>query len=333
MNEAIAQQAMGRYAEAACRDAGLEAIILFGSRARGTARRDSDWDLCIVGGRSEPEAVAGVEKSIPEDAVGEDIDMLWAPDPVTLEARASAGTVWAHIVAEGTVLAGEEDMLEQMQIKPMKPETVRYRLNIIMGKIGQAARELDARPNEDDWQRTQRMWIGTESTTHAAEALTWLLAGFAGVKHHDQRHQITRCAEAAHKRAQAAGETTRIGRTLETLAQRISAINGASAKGRKILYDDRYIEDQNTWERRLVEVLRGTRQLIEGCVAGEGPLHELRDEATRAGLTAVLIVEIARIADEAEEWMTRSHRPGQGAWIKIAQFARSMRATADERQG
>ena len=333
MNEAIAQQAMGRYARAACRDAGLEAIILFGSRARGTARSGSDWDLCIVGGPSEPEAVAGMEKSIPEDAIGEDIDMLWAPDPVALEARASAGTVWAHIVAEGTVLAGEEDMLEQMQIKPMEPETARYRLDIIMGKITQAARELDPRPDEDGRQRRERMWIGTESTTHAAEALTWLLAGFAGVKQHDQRHHMTRCAEAAHERAQTAGKTTAVGRTLETLARRIGAVNGGSARGRKILYDLRYIEEQVTWEHRLVEVLRGTQQLIEGCVAGKGALHQLRDEASRAGLTTVLVEETAGIARRAEEWMTQTRRPEQGAWIEIAQFARRMRATADEGQG
>ena len=320
------------YAEIARQAGKLNAIILFGSRSRGTAHSTSDWDLCVIGGISERKAIDEIEKAIPETAIGEDIDVLWAPNTATLQSRASAGTVWAHIVTDGTVIAGDPEMLEQMQIKPMKPDTVRERLDIIMAKIAQATQHLDADPAEDRRQETRRMWMATESTTHAAEALTWLLAGFAGVKQHWRGHHITRSAEAAQERAQAIGETSKTGTTLATLARRISAINGGSAEGRKVLYDRSFAEDQSIWERRLVEVLRGTQQLLDGCVRGQGPLRELQDEASHAGLTSILVEEAARMADETESWLRKTNRANHGAWIKIAQFARSMRTVASARK-
>ena len=70
----------------------------------------SDWVLCVIGGRSKPHAVGELEKCIPENAVSEDLDVLWAPDVATLESRASAGTAWAHIIADATVLAVEQGM-------------------------------------------------------------------------------------------------------------------------------------------------------------------------------------------------------------------------------
>ncbi len=38
-------------------DAGLKLVVLFGSRARGSARPQSDWDLCFISGASgDPDA-------------------------------------------------------------------------------------------------------------------------------------------------------------------------------------------------------------------------------------------------------------------------------------
>ena len=316
------------YAERARRAANLNAIILFGSRSRGTAHSTSDWDLCIIGGTSERNAIEEVEKAIPETVISDDIDLLWIPDVATLQSRASAGTIWAHIAVDGTVIAGDPDMLEQVQIKPMEPDNIRERLNIVMGKIGQTTQHIDAKPNEDRWQKDRRMWTATESTAHAAEALTWLLAGFAGGQQSWPHHHINRSAEAAQEQAQAVGETTKTGITLATLARRISAVNGASSQARRVLYDRNLGEDQSVWAKRLVEVLRGTQQLLDGCVRGEGPLRELQDEARHAGLTSTFIEVSARMAEESESWLSETTKPNQGAWAKIAQFARSMRTVA-----
>lgn len=324
----IAHAKLRSYAERARRAANLNAIILFGSRSRGTAHSTSDWDLCIIGGASERAAIEEVEKAIPETVISDDIDLLWIPDVATLQSRASAGTIWAHIAADGTVIAGDPDMLQQVQIKPMKPDNIRERLNIVMGKIGQATQQIDAKPNEDRWQKDRRMWTATESTAHAAKTLTWLLAGFADVQQSWPHHHINRSAEAAQEQAQAVAEKSRIGITLATLARRISAVNGASSQARRVLYDRNLAEDQSVWEKRLVEVLRGTQQLLDGCVRGEGPLRELQDEARHAGLTSTFIEEAARMADESESWLSRTTRPNHGAWAKIAKFARSMRTVA-----
>ena len=223
-------------------------------------------------------------------------------------------------------------MLQQVQIKPMKPDNVRERLDIVMWKIGQATQQIDAKPNEDRWQQDRRMWTATESTAHAAEALTWLLAGFAGVQQSWPHHHINRSAEAAQEQAQAVGETTETGTTLATLARRISPVNGASSQARRVLYDRNLSEPQSVWQKRLVEVLRSTQQLLDGCVRGEGPLRELQDEARHAGLTSTFIEVAARMADESESWLSETTRPNHGAWAKIAQFARSMRTVANTGQ-
>ena len=261
--------------------------------------------------------------------VSDGLDLLWIPDVATLQSRASAGTVWAHIAADGTVIAGDPEILQHVQIQPMKPDNVRERLDIVMAKIGQATQQIDAKRNEDRWQKDRRRWIATESTAHAAEALTWLLAGFADVQQGRPRHHINRSAEGAQQQAQAVEETSTTGTTLATLARRISAVNGASAQPRRVLYDRKHCEPQTVWEKRLVEVLRGTQQLLDGCVGGEGPLRELQEEARHAGLTSTFIDVAGRIADESESWLSETTRPDHGAWAKIAEFARSMRTVAN----
>ena len=59
--------AMRHYAQAAAQDVGLEAVILFGSRARGLADDASDWDLCVVGGRCQQTALDSTAKTHPRE--------------------------------------------------------------------------------------------------------------------------------------------------------------------------------------------------------------------------------------------------------------------------
>ena len=264
------------YAEKARRAGQLNAIILFGSRSRATAHRTSDWDLCIIGGPSERKAIEEIEKAIPETVITDEIDLLWIPDVSTLQSRASAGTIWAHIAAEGTVIAGDPKTLEHVQIMPMKPDNVRQRLDIVMWKIGQTTQQLDAQPNEDRWHEDRRMWSATESTAHAAQALTWLLAGFADVKQIPPKAHMSPSTEASQERPHAIAETTSIGTTLATLATQISEINGASSQPHNVIYDRTLCEPQAVWEKRLVEVLRGTQQLLDGCVRGADALEWLQ---------------------------------------------------------
>jgi predicted nucleotidyltransferase len=53
----VAGSELALVAEIAAREAGLELLVLFGSRARGDARTESDWDFAYLAGpRFEPEA-------------------------------------------------------------------------------------------------------------------------------------------------------------------------------------------------------------------------------------------------------------------------------------
>ena len=323
--------AMMRYAKAAHLAAGFEAVILFGSRARGSARASSDWDLCVVGGPNENDVTATLRQHIPAAEILPPIDVLWTPNSAALAERASAGTVWAHIVAEGRVLAGDNTMLNKIEIAPIKPETISERIDVMLYKLDHAVQALEPEPDESRRDRESRMKIGTESTTHAAEALTWLLAAFAGVPQHDRFHRISECANNAYEKADQNAEEEEIAETLRTLGRCIEAMNGGSRDGRKVLYDGRYTETQKVWERRIVGILRATHDLLNGCLRGAGPLGRLATETQSAGLQTTLAGEALRLSARAKRWTShRSHSPKSALWSSLLRFSAQMSEIAKQ---
>lgn len=88
----------------------LEAIVLFGSRARGTARRDSDADVCVAG---------GVVRNGDLDLQGELSAALGAN--VDLVRFEHAGpTLKRHAVLDGRRLWGDRSVFRKMQLRALK---------------------------------------------------------------------------------------------------------------------------------------------------------------------------------------------------------------------
>ena len=88
----------------------LDAIVLFGSRARGTARHDSDVDLCVVGDRS---ADAGLKLQWElAEAFGRDADLVRfeTADPL----------LRFHSVYHGRLLWGSRRTFERLRLRALK---------------------------------------------------------------------------------------------------------------------------------------------------------------------------------------------------------------------
>lgn len=86
-------------------------VVLFGSRARGEARIDSDWDLAIIGERPPPEPPH---------------DLIQAHFATADEARrlvVEFNTVFVDAFYEGVLLCGDERLYEEL--KALAGETTR----------------------------------------------------------------------------------------------------------------------------------------------------------------------------------------------------------------
>lgn len=90
--------------EAVRREPAIEAVVLFGSRARGTAHAGSDWDVAVL-------AAAGHEAEAKHQA--RKLEALETVETITLGCDSiehrhnDAGTVHAAIAREGRTLAGK----------------------------------------------------------------------------------------------------------------------------------------------------------------------------------------------------------------------------------
>ena len=128
----------------------VAAIVLFGSRARGDHRANSDWDLCLVGGQSATAASEALTERF--DNKDWPLNTIWTATGQELRA-ATEGTVWAHIVREGRVLAGHPHLFDDITIKPMTPHTVRLQLGLTVRRLRRAATATVARAHEPEWER------------------------------------------------------------------------------------------------------------------------------------------------------------------------------------
>lgn len=95
--------------ERIAKDFGLDAIILFGSQARGFARPDSDVDVCVVGGRADDDLDLQAELGI---AFGRNLDLVRfeTSDPV----------LRYHSVFRGTLLWGSRRLFDRLRLRALK---------------------------------------------------------------------------------------------------------------------------------------------------------------------------------------------------------------------
>ncbi len=83
----------------------VERIILFGSRARGDAREDSDWDILIVVSEdASPEALKRFRRSL-YLRLSIQVDVITVRRSYWIRYRESPGTIAYEAVREGVPIA------------------------------------------------------------------------------------------------------------------------------------------------------------------------------------------------------------------------------------
>ena len=292
MNEEILRRAAG----AAVASGDADAVILFGSRALGTAGPSSDWDVCIVGGRGEREAVdaiVGHDSLVDEEA----LDIVWVPSAKSF-ADVPAATVWADIVRCGQVIGGDRGMLRNIEIKPFSVERLAGQLGMAVEMI-EAAVEAGERfrmSDGADWQQ-RRALRATLDSAHAAEALTIVFCALADTRYL-AGHVQGKVADLIRERA---GELDdRVDRaTVSRMAECAEEMNGNVKVAHGAPY--RLVpESESQWCKRLLWAMRSHGELVEGVVWGTGPMAALAAHE-RAGELKVVMRRSAGDAERAVE--------------------------------
>ena len=279
-----------RELAAACRETlrqwpQARAAVLFGSRARGTAQPDSDWDVAIVlegGELRHPRPAQSVfpRSELPADLPHVDV---WALSEDDLRRNARAlGTLSYVVCRDGRVLAGEWNPPDPVQIQheaAMKPEDWARRMDLVLTKVHGAATSINAMSMNRTWTASASDCINL--VQHSADAVELLVKAAMerrGVPA-DRTHNIARLAEALA--AQRPDESI--------LAERLAGLNGASRVHHIAMYEFHPPEAPDV--RAAIRRLAGTLDLW--ALEVEMPGDEMAAYAKRLAQSG---------ADRAETW-------------------------------
>ena len=166
---------LARAAEAVLRHPGVDAVVLFGSRARGEPHEYSDWDLCVVGDH-EPEDVVRTLLPLEIGTDGARVDVLWR-DRGKLRNETSAGTVWAGIVRDGKIIAGDAAVLTDITVGPMKRKDIVQAFRTAADKACTTVELVAKEANAVGTRVFDRNQQGTRTSCAAAEHLSRALTG------------------------------------------------------------------------------------------------------------------------------------------------------------
>ena len=86
----------------------IEAVVLYGSRARGDHRRGSDWDIAVLSRLNEDDALEAAKPLCEPEIVKRHWTDILCSSSETFEREANtAGTLGARIAREGVLIAGD----------------------------------------------------------------------------------------------------------------------------------------------------------------------------------------------------------------------------------
>ena len=180
--------ALRAAAEGAVRDVpGVEAAVLFGSRARGDHRPDSDWDLALVtAGELDGEARAAALARFRLDGLQVEAVALPA-DWLRLKAGA-LGTLACPIAREGRVIAGAWDRPKPEGTPAMEPEVYRTFIENALRYLRDAASRmaaLSSGPGAAIARADSRQVVAesADAAEHLVKAMRGCVAGAGGWGH------------------------------------------------------------------------------------------------------------------------------------------------------
>lgn len=312
--------ALQRAAEGAVRDIpGVAAAVLFGSRARGDWRADSDWDLALVtdgelGREAERAAcrrlyVAGLHveaQALPAEWLRREAGALGRiAYPIAREGRVIAGA-WARPAAEGE--------------PAMEPEIYRTfignALRFLRDAVDEMTRLPSGRPVLDRAAGRKVVAAGADAAEHLVKAIRGRIAGEGGW---------------GHNLAALAGPLLDAGRP--DLHAAVLALNGHSGEGHQAAYGEAArLPPQPEDARRAAARLAGAARLLAlelGEAAAEGPFRP--EAAAAAGEAFGLFTEAAAALRAAE---AGGNAPSGDALVDAVAAGRPVLAAAlDEAAG
>ena len=190
------------------------AAVLFGSRARGDHRPDSDWDIAFITA-AEGDDILAVPEGLPVDSLPDTVQRLTIPEALARRKAFAIGHVAHGIVRDGRLLAGVWRRPEPRDPRLQSDEYGQLVLNALTF-AAQAAKHLSDIGRSSEWEADATAcnhFAG--NSADAAEHLAKAMLGRHGVDY-ERTHDVARLAEQA---AQAG---------FPDLARSIGSMNGHS---------------------------------------------------------------------------------------------------------
>lgn len=233
--------------------AGVEAVVLFGSRARGTARPKSDWDVAVL---------SRADSAVEQDAcrlLGEHerVNAIALRPEAIEEYRDRATRLEAAIVRQGRLLAGTWSRPEcRMEDLEMEPGEFRKDLEVAIRDIENAVTQLcNAALDGDEYVPNL-----VELSQQAAEAVAKSIVagqGLTPIATHEL-NELAMQLENAY-RGRRGGEERR------RFAQAIRALNGNTRTAHGARYASVRVEEPADTVERLLRVQRLQTRWIRSC--------------------------------------------------------------------
>ena len=177
-------EALRTAAQAAVRDIpGVEAAVLFGSRARGDWREDSDWDLALVtDGDLGREAERAACRRL--HVAGLHVEAQALPAEWLRREAGAFGRIAYPIVREGRVIAGAWTRPGTEGEPAMEPEVYRTfidnALRFLRDAVDEMARLPSARPGLDRAGSRKVVAASADAAEHLVKAIRGRIAGEGG---------------------------------------------------------------------------------------------------------------------------------------------------------
>lgn len=281
--------ALRQAAERAVRDIpGVEAAVLFGSRARGDWREDSDWDLALVtdgelGREAERTACRSLHVS------GLHVEAQALPAEWLRREAGALGRIAYPLAREGRVIAGAWERPAAEGEPAMEPEIYRTfvgnALRFLRDAVDEMARLPSSRPILDRAASRKIVAAGADAAEHLVKAMRGRIAGEGGW---------------GHNLAELAAPFLDAGRA--DLHAAVLALNGESGEGHQAAYGGAARRPPQPEDaRHAAERLAGTARLLAvelGEAAADGPFGP--EAAAAAGEAADLFAEAAASLRAAE---------------------------------
>ena len=232
---------------------GVEAVVLFGSRARGTARPKSDWDVAVLS-RADSAAEQDACRLLGEH---ERVNAIVLRPEAIEEYRDRATRLEAAIARQGRLLAGTWSRPEcRMEHLEMDPGEFREDQKVAIWDIQTAVTQLcNAALDGDDYVPNL-----VELSQKAAEGVAKSIVtgyGLTPTATHELNELATQLENAY--RGRRGGEERR------RFAQAIRALNGNTPAARGARYARRQVEAPAATVERLLRVQRLQTRWIRSC--------------------------------------------------------------------